>query len=54
MSKMTDHWLLAKEMCSYMGVNRDLRYRRVATQVLPVHMMGRLFNFNIYEIDACA
>jgi excisionase family DNA binding protein len=52
MNEMSDRWLSAKEICSYMGVSSDTVYRWVETHEMPVHRMGRLFKFKISEIDA--
>lgn len=48
---MTDAWLSAEEIAAHLGIAKDTVYVWIADRALPGHRVGRLWKFQISEVD---
>lgn len=48
---MTNRWLSVEEISSHLGVRRDSIYKWIAEKKMPAHKVGKLWKFNISEVD---
>ncbi|BDZ37634.1 helix-turn-helix domain-containing protein [Microbacterium suwonense] len=48
---MTEPWLSADEIASHLGVSKDTVYAWISTQNMPAHKVGRLWKFQVSEVD---
>jgi len=46
-----ERWVNVEEVAAYLGVNKESIYRWVETKGLPVHRAGRLFRFQLSEVN---
>jgi len=44
-------WLSADEIAAHLGVTKDTVYAWIADRGMPAHKVGRLWKFQIDEID---
>lgn len=44
-------WLSMKEVCSYLSISRDTVMNWIKKEGMPAHQKGRLWRFDIDEID---
>lgn len=44
-------WITAEQMAQHLGVAKDTVYRWREQRSLPVHRVGRLWKFQISEVD---
>ncbi len=49
---MTERWVSVQEVADHLGVNKDTIYKWIETKDLPGHRVGRLWKFQLGEIDA--
>ena len=49
---MKDRWLSVEEIAAYLGIKRDTVYKWIIRRDLPAHKIGRLWKFQIEEVDA--
>ena len=49
---MSDRWLSADEIASYIGVTKDTVYTWVTLKGMPGHKVGRFWTFKREEVDA--
>jgi excisionase family DNA binding protein len=49
---MSDRWLSADEIASYLGVTKDTVYTWVTSKGMPGHKVGRFWKFKREEVDA--
>ena len=47
-----DPWVSVDEVATHLGVARDTVYRWIEKNALPAHRVGRLWKFQINEVDA--
>ena len=48
---MPEPWVAVDEVASHLGVARDSVYRWIESKGLPAHRVGRLWKFELSEID---
>lgn len=48
---MTEPWISADEIASHLGVSKDTVYAWISTQNMPAHKVGRLWKFQVSEVD---
>lgn len=48
---MAETWLSAEETATHLGVTKDTVYDRIADKAMPAHRVGRLWEFQVSEID---
>ena len=44
-------WVSLDQIASHLGVSRDTVYRWIDQQHMPAHKVGRLWKFQISEVD---
>ncbi|WP_030199397.1 excisionase family DNA-binding protein [Terrabacter tumescens] len=49
---MTEHWVSADVIAEHLGVTKDSIYVWIANREMPAHRVGRLWKFQITEVDA--
>ncbi|RFC31945.1 MAG: DNA binding domain-containing protein, excisionase family [Candidatus Nitrotoga sp. MKT] len=47
----TEPWVTASEVAQHLGVVKDIVYRWRERKGLPTHKIGRLFKFQLSEVD---
>ena len=50
-SRMNEPWISVEQIAEHLGVTRDSIYRWIDAKGLPAHKIGRLWKFNISEVD---
>ena len=50
--KTADAWHSVDQIARHLGVSADTVYRWVGTHSMPAHRVGRLWKFQIPEVDA--
>lgn len=48
---MTDRWLSVDEIAKYLGVVEETVYRWIEHRNLPAHRVGKLWKFQVREVD---
>jgi len=48
---MSDRWVSVEEIAEYRVVSKDMVYSWIAKKDMPVHKVGRLWEFRTDEID---
>lgn len=48
---MTKRWLSVDEIADHLGITRDLVYRWIDGEGMPAHRVGRLWKFQVVEVD---
>ena len=48
---MSDRWLSVEEIAKHLGVSRDTVYTWVNEKGMPAHKVGKLWKFQIKEVD---
>lgn len=48
---METRWVSVEEIAQHLGIARDTVYRWIENKGLPAHRVGRLWKFQISEID---
>jgi len=51
-NNMNTRWVSVDDVAQYLGVARDTVYRWIEKKGLPAHRIGRLWKFQLSEIDA--
>ncbi len=49
---MAERWLSVDEIGEHLGVKRDAIYKWIAEKAMPAHKIGRLWKFQLSEVDA--
>ena len=49
---MKDRWLSVEEIAAYLGIKRDTVYKWIIRRDMPAHKIGRLWKFQIEEVDS--
>ncbi|WP_228942861.1 helix-turn-helix domain-containing protein [Nocardioides sp. Leaf374] len=49
---MTEPWVSADAIAEHLGVTKDSVYSWIATKGMPAHRVGRLWKFQVSEVDA--
>lgn len=49
---MENKWLSVDEIASHLGISKDTVYAWIASRGLPGHRVGRLWKFQLAEVDA--
>lgn len=48
---MADSWLSAEDIAAHLGVTKDTVYAWIAEKGMPAHKLGRLWKFQLWEVD---
>lgn len=48
---MSEPWLSADQVAAHLGVTKDTVYAWIAEKRMPAHKVGRLWKFQIDEVD---
>ena len=48
---MAEPWLSADQIAAHLGVTKDTVYAWIAEKGMPAHKIGRLWKFQISEVD---
>ena len=48
---MAEPWLSAQEIAAHLGIRKDTVYDWIADKEMPAHRVGRLWKFQVSEID---
>ena len=48
---MTEPWVSVDQIAEHLGVTRDSIYRWIDRKGLPAHRVGRLWKFQVSEVD---
>lgn len=48
---MDNRWVSVEEVARHLGVARDTVYRWIEKRGLPAHRVGRLWKFQLSEVD---
>jgi excisionase family DNA binding protein len=48
---MAEPWVSVEQIAEHLGVTRDSIYRWIDRKNLPAHRVGRLWKFQITEVD---
>ena len=49
---MAEPWLSAEEIAAHLGITKETVYDWIAGKGMPAHRVGRLWKFQVTEIDA--
>jgi excisionase family DNA binding protein len=49
---VTEPWLSADAIAEHLGVTKDSVYSWIARRGMPAHRVGRLWKFQVSEVDA--
>ena len=49
---MPERWVSVQEVADHLGVNKDTIYKWIEARGLPAHRVGRLWKFQLGEVDA--
>jgi excisionase family DNA binding protein len=49
---MPERWSSVEEIAAHLGVNRDTIYKWINRKKMPAHKVGRLWKFQVSEVDA--
>lgn len=49
---MTEPWVSADVIAAHLGVTKDSIYTWIAKRGMPAHRVGRLWKFQVSEVDA--
>lgn len=47
----SEHWVSVEQIAEHLGVTRDSIYRWIDRKSLPAHRVGRLWKFQVSEVD---
>lgn len=47
-----ERWHSLEEIAEYLGVSQDTIHRWIRTKKLPAHKVGRLWKFDVAEVNA--
>ena len=50
-TKNETRWQSVDEIADHLGINRETVYRWISKKGLPAHKIGRIFRFQISEVD---
>ena len=48
---MAEPWLSADQIAAHLGVTKDTVYSWIAEKDMPSHRVGRLWKFQVTEVD---
>jgi excisionase family DNA binding protein len=49
---MERRWLSVDEAAAHLGISRETVYKWVGRKQMPAHKVGRLWKFQVEELDA--
>lgn len=49
---MPEPWLSADDIAAHLGVTKDTIYSWITDKRMPAHKLGRLWKFQVSEVDA--
>lgn len=44
-------WASVEDVAKHLGIAKDTVYRWIVSKALPAHKIGRLWKFNLTEVD---
>ena len=50
--RVSEPWVSAEAIAEHLGVTKDSVYTWIATRAMPAHRVGRLWKFQVTEVDA--
>jgi excisionase family DNA binding protein len=48
---MAEPWLSADDIANHLGITKDTVYAWIADKGMPAHKIGRLWKFQVSEVD---
>ena len=51
MASVSEPWLSADDIATHLGVTKDSVYAWIANKGMPAHRVGRLWKFQVSEVD---
>ncbi|MBN9150208.1 helix-turn-helix domain-containing protein [Microbacterium limosum] len=48
---MAEPWLSADDIANHLGITKDTVYAWIAEKGMPAHKIGRLWKFQVSEVD---
>jgi len=48
---VSERWLSADDIAGHLGVTKDTVYAWIAAKGMPAHKVGRLWRFQVSEVD---
>lgn len=51
MNTTESRWVSMNEICKHLGISRDTAIKWISNEDLPAHKIGRLWRFQIQEVD---
>ena len=48
---MSEPWLSLEEIAQHLGVSQDTVHRWIRTREMPAHKVGRLWKFQVSEVN---
>jgi excisionase family DNA binding protein len=51
MMQQNEPWLSLEEIARHLGVSQDTVHRWIRTRALPAHKVGRLWKFQVSEVN---
>lgn len=51
MNNTESRWVSMNEICKHLGISRDTVMKWIGNEDLPAHKIGRLWRFQIQEVD---
>ena len=48
---VAEPWVSAEEIAAHLGITKDTVYDWIADKAMPAHRVGRLWKFQVSEID---
>jgi excisionase family DNA binding protein len=49
---VAEPWLSAEDIATHLGITKDTVYEWIAAKQMPAHRAGRLWKFQVSEVDA--
>lgn len=49
--ELSDRWLSVEEVAKYLGISKETIYRWLEKKKIPAHRVGKLWKFQISEVD---
>lgn len=50
--ELSDRWLSVEEVARYLGISKETVYRWLEKKKIPAHRIGKLWKFQLSEVDS--
>lgn len=50
--ELFDRWLSVEEVAHYLGISKETIYRWLEKKKIPAHRIGKLWKFQLSEVDS--